>query len=125
MTSAEATEEKPLKFAYAPMVIVEIAAIEGDEVATVRFADEKDLQEGDRLQLLTEKGEPFGTADVTGTAEVAAATATARIEQRGARYGIESTELLISTLNDFYAAEIGAMTEVKVVFLDPELRWSP
>jgi hypothetical protein len=38
---------------------------------------------------------------------------------------MDSTAPLLGALNDFYEPEISEATEVKVVFLDPELRWSP
>lgn len=104
-----------LTFATGPQTIATIAYKEGEEAATVRHADATDIEEGDVLVMRDETGCRFGTAHVTYVAEQDARRAMPTIWERDAQYGLESTDHLLSQLNDQSESPIRLSTQVKTI----------
>lgn len=90
--------------------------------ATIRYDDEKGIEGGDTLALLSaHTGERMGTADVVHVETVEVRNALDVVDEYDAEYGIDSTEYLISRLGTYYDAGIYQTTTVKVIILKPEL----
>lgn len=113
-----AAQLKRLKCAEGPRLTATTAHQEGKEAATVRYEDEKEISEGDRLALETEEEEPFATAEVTAVKETFAWRAYPAIRERDAVYGSGSTAHLIASLNHHYEDTIWPSTRVKVILYE-------
>ena len=116
------SERKRLKFARSPFTTLAIAEECDRLAATIRYDDEKQLAEGDELDVVyAESGEKDGTATVEHTETVPVRRALDVVLDWWAEYSIERPSELVRALNEFYDDPIHADTEVKVIILNPSL----
>lgn len=112
---------KKLKFAERPQETLELGERTGSNVATVRYADEKDIAEGDTLVLADTDGNRIGTATVEHAEVVPLNQAIDVIRGWWAEYHIQHPSTLEDVLNGYYEDPIESATRVKVIVLNPDL----
>lgn len=84
--------------------------------ATTRYDDEKNIEEGDTLEIAkAESGIVGGYADVRHVEMVELRDVLATIVKYDAMYAIDSYADLISAMHAYYDASITATTYVKVI----------
>lgn len=116
------TENIDLKFASEPLSRLTLAYKWNKLGATVRYEDEKNIQEGDRLNIISAYGEKkMGEADVEHTEMVEVRRALDVINGWHAEYSINTREYLVSRLHDFYGGPMSLTTTVKVIILNPDM----
>lgn len=90
----------------------------GDKDVTVRYDDEKGIEEGDTLILTGPDGDPFAEAEVEHTSVLEAEVAYHYIVAWGRNYPHNSVGSLVEALNHHYDADIDWETDVKVILFD-------
>lgn len=105
----------PLKFGVDP----ERTAIRSYHMdscgATVRYDDEKDIAQGDRLKMTRPDGSLIGYANVLSISRVRVWEAMDIIRQSGAVYSCDYSRELLDTLREHYTKPIGPNNKVKVI----------
>lgn len=120
--ATQQTEKKPLKYGVEPLKTLAIADACDRLAATIRYDDEKNLSEGDIIDVINaECGESEGSAEVEHTETVPARRALDVVHEWWAEYGIETLQELLADLNSYYEDQITPETEVKVVVQNPDL----
>lgn len=113
---------KALKFAAGPSTTLALADKTDSLAATIRYDDEKGIQEGDFIRIVSaQTGDHEGAAEVTHTETVPVRRALDVVRMHWAEYGIQSIDRLVSELNDYYDDTIDLSSEVKVIILNPSL----
>lgn len=113
---------KTLKFYRGPSTTLAIADECDRLAATVRYGDEKGIEEGDTLRCLCARtGEEIGTATVENTETVRVRKALDVVTGWWAEYGIETADRLADRLNGYYDERITRETDVKVMILNPDM----
>lgn len=111
-----------LKFGSGPSTTLAIADRCDRLAATVRYDDEKGIEEGCELNVLSaHSGEKMGEASVEHAEMVPVRRALDVVSGWYAEYGIETPDQLVSALNKYYDEAITPQTEVKVIILNPDL----
>lgn len=115
--------KKALKFGDGPVKTLKKAEQNSCLAATVRYNDEKEISEGDALDLVeADTGESIGDGVVTETSELPVKHALDLIHhQWGACYRICDVAALVTNLNMYYGDLIGKETAVKAIALEPSL----
>ena len=117
---------KELKFASGPSTTLALAQKSDRLAATIRYADEKGIAEGETIQILSSHTEkPIGTAEVTHTESQPVRRALDVVDLHWAEYGIQTPDELVKELNSYYDDAITMETEVKVLILNPNLDHEP
>lgn len=111
---------KYLKYAPSPRETASEAYKSDRLGATVRYADEKGIEEGDDIMMLTEDGVLFGIASVVVVNDVEVYSALSYISHVGAVYGHDGRHELLEALNSHYDGVLGMDTRVKVILYDVE-----
>lgn len=120
--SEDGTERKRLKFDRGPTTTLTVAYEIRSLAATIRYDDEKGIEEGDELEIVrAHSGDELGTATVEHAEAVPVRRSLDVVTMYWAEYGIETPDRLVSRLNDYYDDVIDMTTEVKVLILDPDL----
>lgn len=113
---------KALKFDSGPTTTLAIADASDRLAATTRYQDEKNIEEGEEIDVLAAKGgEQFGVATVEHTEILPAREVLDVVTLWWAEYEPETLGQLLEELNSYYDDEITATTEVKVIILNPDL----
>jgi len=113
---------KALKFDSGPTTTLAIAEATDRLAATTRYQDEKNIEEGDEINVLAaETGEQFGVATIEHTEVLPARKVLDVVTLWWAEYEPETLDHLLYELNTYYDDEITAATEVKVIILNPDL----
>lgn len=89
------------------------------KTATVRYDDEKGIQEGDRLKL-TVGGEPLVRARCVGAATTPVIDALRTVRELGGTHTAPDWGTLLGTLNEFYDDRLFSTTMVKVIVFEIE-----
>lgn len=106
------TTPTPLQFAHGPAENVVYRGVD----TTIRYDDEKDLSEGDVLDLEhADFGTVFARARVVEVRDVEAKDALPTVDDLGGTYEVESLNELLGTLNHYYDDPIEWDTDVRVV----------
>lgn len=92
----------------------EMHVLDGSKTATVRYNDEKDIQEGDVLKCKAD-GEPFARVEVTNVEIAEVRKAPDLIRRMGEKHGADNWQELKEGLNVHYDEQIHATTNVKVI----------
>lgn len=87
------------------------------KTATVRYNDDKDIQEGDMLKCKA-GGEPFARVEVTAVELAEVRKAPDLIRRMAERHGADDWQDLKDSLNQFYDDQIFATTNVKVIVFE-------
>lgn len=104
-----------LKFADAPANRL----LEGETDTTVRYDDEKDLSEGNCLELVqAETGNVFAFARVLDTTECNAGDVPEVVDALGGAYDASTAGEVVDRLDAYYDADVTPETTVKVVLLE-------
>lgn len=112
----------PLAFAPGPLETLERADQWNTKAATIRYRDEKGIETGDTLHVMTDAGsEPRGTAEVLATKTVPARRALDVVQHHWAEYDIQTPAELVTALNHYYPDNIHLESDVKVLILDPDV----
>lgn len=115
-------ENKNLKFAPDPTETLAISQSVNRNAATIRYDDEKQIEKGDTINVLSHlTEEKLGTAEVKYVETVPAKNALGVVSMRWAEYPIKENRRLLDILNKFYEEHINGATEVKVIILEPDL----
>lgn len=110
-------ESTKLKFGYEPTRTAKISYYEDRLAATVRYEDEKGIDEGTRLKMIHADSNDFiGYANVIKIKTVSVWEVIGIIDREDAIYGMNYTHELINKLSKYYFIGVGPMTEVKVIF---------
>lgn len=115
-------EVKALKYGEIPRQTIELAVEIGSPAATVRYRDEKDIEDGDRILMQTPEGEEIGLARVIEARHVQARDALGVIMRNGAVYSAGSLPRLMASLNHHYDEVIFPTDRVKVIIFAPEVK---
>ncbi len=101
---------KSLKFR--PDLVKDVLA--GRKTTTWRLFDDKDLREGDCIELLNwETGEKFADAQITRITEKQVADVSEADYEGHERY--ENQEVLLKTLQGYYGERVNLETVVKII----------
>lgn len=112
-------DRKTLKFAPGPRLTLAAAQEGGGIAATVRYQDERGIEAGDSIDLLTARdGTKFGEATVTKVVETEVYRAPDVIRRNRAVYGNMMVDTLLRKLNEYYDDLISPTTAVKVILLE-------
>lgn len=123
MASKTQTDRTPLKYAAGPLHTLHVAQDAGGIAATVRYEDEKNLEPGDVIDVVdAESSEVVGTATIVRVTETQVYRALDAIRRHGAIYGTRMVGQLLQTLNQYYGDEISPETDVKVIFVEPDIQ---
>lgn len=115
-------ERKSLKFASGPSTTLALADKNDSLAATIRYEDERGIEEGDTLDALSSHTEEvMGEVEVKHTEIVPAGEALGVVRRHSATYGSDSVDKLISELNKYYDEPLGLSTEVKVIIMAPDM----
>lgn len=113
---------KELKFDSGPSTTLAVAQANDKLAATIRYADERGISEGDTIAVLSaHTGEQMGTAEVTHTESQPVRRALNVVDLHWAEYGLQTPDELVKALNGYYDNTITMETEVKVIILNPDL----
>lgn len=101
--------------AFAPQY--EMHILDGLKTSTVRYNDEKDIQEGDIIKCKSE-GRPFARVETTNVEIAEVRKVPELIRRMGEKHGADSWSELKEMLNHFYDDYIHATTDVKVIVFE-------
>ena len=88
--------------------------IKGEKTATWRLFDEKDLQAGDRVWLVSwETGDKFGEAEITNVREKMLGEVSDEDYEGHERY--ESSDAMIENYRKFYGDKVDKNTTAKII----------
>lgn len=108
--------EKELKFSESAESTIRQAHYFEELGATIRYNDEKNISEGDRLKMVRTNNEIIGYATVKETVISQLWAAIAEIQVRGnIAYGINHSIQLKKEMNRYYDSDIEALTNVKII----------
>jgi hypothetical protein len=105
-----------LKFAPEPQQTALTAAMNGEEAATVRYDNEREIAAGDAIVLSRPDETHFGVGTVKEVAQTVVRNAYPKIVSRGVEYGCESVKSLLLALNKHYSEAIRYTTPVTIIF---------
>lgn len=107
---------KPLKYGTIPRITAKVGYAKKQPAATVRYDDEKDISEGDWIELQKQDGERWGIGYVCSTVTCPLHDAVDEIADYGAVYSCWKTSALHQKLKKHYGPHIRPVDEVKVIF---------
>lgn len=115
---SEPSVDHEYKFDSRPLQTARYAFQNSQIAATVRADDERDVEAGDAIGLLTTDSEMVGTAEVAAVTQTPAGNAVATIGQKEACYSFDSGMRLLVELNEYYdgSEPIYPETEVTIIF---------
>lgn len=85
------------------------------KTATVRYNDEKEIDEGDIVKFKVPDGTPFDRANITNVEIAEVRKAPEIIRRMGENHLAEDWKTLRDELNEYYDDQIFATTNVKVI----------
>lgn len=94
--------EIALKFGDTAQLTAETAYYLEKQAATVRMGDEKNISEGDTIQMQTPNGDVFGYAKVTRVDSTVVWDVMDRIRDTPILYSSDTTRQLLDSLNKHY-----------------------
>jgi hypothetical protein len=117
---SEPSVDHEYKFDSRPLQTARYAFQNSQIAATVRADDERDVEAGDAIGLLTTDSEMVGAAEVAAVTQTPAGNAVATIGQKEACYSFDSGMRLLVELNEYYdgSEPIYPETEVTIIFYE-------
>lgn len=110
-------ESVELKFSDSAIRTARRSWYENQKAATVRYNDEKEIDEHTRLKMVrSDTGELIGYANVRKTIVVSAWKALSVINKEGAMYQLDHSTELMDMLGVYYGIGVGPMSRVKIIF---------
>lgn len=111
-----ATESLILHLAFAEEFVVPV--LNGEKTATVRYPPRRNISVGDVIIAETSGGDEFARLEIQRVATVNAVEAVPVIETLGAKYGSETADELVESLNGYYDKDIRLGTSVQVIVFE-------
>lgn len=115
------SDKTDLKFARTPRITALLAYLDKARAATIRIDDEKEIKEGEKINITDKNGVKYGEADVEEVCVTKVDDALDVASMRGARHSTVETDNLIAILNRYYSRTVTGTTECKVIIYKPTM----